>query len=126
VKLSYNDPLRYQTEFPFSYSEAKNYGFAIATHHRCISELMEKGFIDPADKGGLRGLGRSCSSFTLSWRWKDYGNPDFEKIIWSCFQPKDRSRAKAKMKTYKGNNGNETPIADVNLSKNDVVGANLT
>jgi len=123
-KFNYNDLQRYREEFPFSYGEAKKHGFAIATHHRGISALIEKGFIDPADKGGLRGLGKSYSLFTLSWRWKEYGKPGFEKIEWRCFLPKYRSRSKTKMETYSINNGNEDGVKDVDISKNDVVGAN--
>jgi len=124
-KFNYNDPERYREEFPLSYSEAKRYGFAIATHHRSIRELIEKGFIDPVDKGGLRGLGKSCSLFTLSWRWKEYGRPGFEKIEWRCFEPRFKLKAKAKMETYKGKTGNQEKIADKDISKNDVVEANL-
>ena len=34
---------------------------------------MRKGFIDPVDKGGLRGAGLSCNIFRMSDRWKHYG-----------------------------------------------------
>lgn len=123
-KFNYNDPQRYQTEFSFSYSEAKKYGFATATHHRCISQLVEKGFINPVDKGGLRGLGRSYSLFTLSCRWKDYSAPGFEKIVWRCFEPRYKSKAKSKMKMYSINNENQEDTKGAVISKPDVVEAN--
>jgi hypothetical protein len=124
-KFGYGDPQRYREEFHLSYAEASSYGFAIATHHRNISQLVEKGFIDPVDKGGLRGLGRSYSLFTISWRWKEYGKSDFQKISWRCFQPRerDRSRARAKMKTYNGRNGNKEQFKPEDISRNDVVEA---
>ena len=79
VKVPYSDPQKHLIEFSFSYAEALKYRFAIGTHHRVISELMEKGFIDPVSKGGLRGGGLSSSLFRLSERWKTYGTPNFKK-----------------------------------------------
>lgn len=127
VKKTFNDPQRYQEEFQFSYCEAKRLGFASATFHKCISQLIEKGFIDPDDKGGLRGLGRTYSFFTLSWRWKDYGKPGFEIIVWRCFLPRDKSKAKAKakMETCNTKNGKQERVADEDISKNDAVEAIL-
>jgi hypothetical protein len=46
---------------------------------------MRKGFIDPVDKGGLRGWGLSCNVFRMSDRWKDYGKKDFIKVEWRQF-----------------------------------------
>lgn len=123
-KFNYNDPQRYREEFSLSYREANKYGFAIGTHHRNLTVLIEKGFIDPVDKGGLRGLGRSCSLFTLSWRWKEYGRPGFEKIQWRQFLPRYKSKSKAKMETYSSKNGNNEGEKNVNFSKYDVVGTN--
>lgn len=120
-KYNYNDPQRYREEFPFSYSEAKKYGFAIATHHKSISQLVEKGFIDPVDKGGLRGLGRSYSLFTLSWRWKDYDKLGFEKIAWRCFEPRYKSKSRAKLKMHSVKNGNQEDTKGVDISKTTVV-----
>lgn len=85
-KGNYYDPERYTQEFIFPYSEAKRYGFAYATHSKNIRELMKNGFIDPVDKGGLRGECRSCSKFKLSQRWKTYGTEEFKSILWErCF-----------------------------------------
>ena len=122
-KYNYNDPQRYREEFHVSYPEARKYGFAISTHHKSISQLIEKGFIDPVDKGGLRGLGRSYNLFTLSWRWKEYGNPGFLKISWRSFAPRFKSKATPKMEMYNIKNGNKkTPESKV-ISQNDVVEA---
>lgn len=88
----FRDPTRYDIEFSFSYGEAQRLGFSTATFHRVICQLVFHGFIDPIDKGGLRGVGGSYSVFKLSERWKDYGNPGFEKVQWKCFQPRYRNR----------------------------------
>ena len=88
VKVNHNDPQRHMIDFPFSYREAKNYGFASTTHHRVIAELIRKGFIDPVDKGGLRSGGLTSSFFRLSTRWVDYGTNKFKEIgEWSDFYP---------------------------------------
>lgn len=89
VKVKYSDPQKFVSGFHFSYKEANRYGFANSTHHRIITELIAKGFIDPVDKGGLRGCGRSYNIFKLSQRWKDFGTPDFIKLKgWKAFKPK--------------------------------------
>lgn len=67
-------------EFVFSYDEAERLGFAPATYSRIIGELVEKGFVDQAGYGGLRGFCKSYSKFSLSNRWRQYGKPDFEKV----------------------------------------------
>jgi hypothetical protein len=88
IKISFNDPLRFTTEFPLSYPEAKTYGFAPATFSKVIQKLVYFGFIDPVDKGGLRGCGKSYNLFRLSKRWKFYGEQEFKSINWQCFQPR--------------------------------------
>ncbi len=89
IKLKdFNDPARYTTPFSFSYKEAEKHGFSKATHFRSICHLVAFGFIDPCSRGGLRGLGYSCSEFKLSGRWLKYGTPDFVEIIWTQFEPK--------------------------------------
>ena len=75
-------------EFSFSYREAGKYGFSNGTFFKVIQDLMKFGFIDPIDKGGLRGESRSSSIFKLSERWKDYSKNDFEVISWKRFEPK--------------------------------------
>jgi len=93
VKLPYRDPRKNSTAFAFSYTEAKKYGFANATFHRVICELMSKGFIDPVDRGGLRGGGLSNSLFKLSDRWMKYGTQDFEEIEdWRKFFPQFKNQ----------------------------------
>lgn len=87
VKVGHSDPNRYVASFSFSYAEAKKLGFAIGTHHRVISQLMEKGFIAPVYKGGQKSFGMSASLFSLSERWKGYGSPDFRKIDWRNILP---------------------------------------
>jgi hypothetical protein len=80
---AFNDPQRYCTSFSFSYTEADRYGFAIATFCRVIHDLIDKGFIDPVKKGGLRGDGKSYSLYQLSHRWKKYGTAEFVQITWN-------------------------------------------
>lgn len=72
VKKGFNDPERYSTVFTFSFPEAKRYGFATATFFRAYNELAEKGFIEIAEKGGLRGTGKSCNKYLLSKAWNNY------------------------------------------------------
>jgi len=89
-KGGYNDPQRYLGEFSFSYKEGKRYGFAAATFSKVIQALVRFGFIDPVDKGGLRGDCKSYNLFKLSERWEKYGTPNFEPLDWRCFIPKSR------------------------------------
>jgi len=85
--IPYNDPQRYKVEFIFPYIEAQNLGFSSSTWAKVIEELVSKGFVDPVDKGGLRGYGKSCSVFKLSQRWETYGNKNFVRIDWKTFLP---------------------------------------
>lgn len=78
------------TEFSFSYREAITYGYARKTFSRVISDLMRHGFIDPVDKGGLRGMGLSLNKFRMGDRWKQYGSPAFIPVEWKQFAPKFR------------------------------------
>ncbi len=79
------DPDRYTLDFKFPYPEAKRLGFSNSTFANIIRYLMEFGFIDPVEKGGLRGQGKSCSRFRLSTRWEQYGTPDFKAVRWRSF-----------------------------------------
>jgi hypothetical protein len=90
VKCGYNDPQRYLGEFVFPYSEGKKFGFAFGTFSKVIQDLVRFGFIDPVDKGGLRGDSKSYNVFRLSKRWELYGTPGFESLEWRCFIPKPR------------------------------------
>ena len=89
-KGGYNDPQRYLGEFSFSYTEGKKLGFAPATFSKVIQALIRFGFIDPLDKGGLRGDCKSYNLFRLSKRWEEYGMPNFKPLEWKCFTPKPR------------------------------------
>lgn len=91
-KIKRNGPDRYEEEFSFSYREAKKYGFASSTWSKVIQEVVKHGFVDPIDRGGLRGEGRSCSKYSLSTRWKEYGTEKFREINWRCFLPRQGSR----------------------------------
>ena len=90
VKLNHNDPQLYTDEFSFSYTEGKKLGFALATFSKVIQALVGFGFIDPVDKGGLRGDSKSCNLFKLSKRWETYGTEKFGSLDWRCFTPKPR------------------------------------
>ena len=85
---------RYKSErgnklyFTFSYSEAKRYGFAPSTFSNIIKDTMRTGFVDPVDKGGLRGCNKSYNKYTLSVRWKLYGEPGFIEKDWEQFEPR--------------------------------------
>jgi len=83
IKLTYSE--YYESVFEFTYSEAKNLGFHTKTWKRCITDLIDKGFIDPVWKGGLRGDGKSASKFKMSSRWLDYGKPEFKVVRWEQF-----------------------------------------
>jgi len=91
-KARFDRPEYYEKEFVFPYSEAKRYGFAKATFARIILELVEKGFVDPKDKGGLRGDGLSYNHFVLSRRWQRFNTPEFEQVSWPQFQPRSNRK----------------------------------
>ena len=90
VKLLFHDPQRYLVDFTFSYTEGEMLGFALATFSKIIQDLVCYGFIDPVDKGGLRGDGKSFNRFRLSGRWEAYGTDKFVRVEWRCFLPKPR------------------------------------
>ena len=88
VKLHIQDPQRYLTEFSFSYREGNRYGFSSATFSKVIQALVRFGFIDPVDKGGLRGNCKSCNRFKLSRRWENYKTINFAPQEWKNFFPR--------------------------------------
>ena len=96
VKKPYNDPQKNLIEFYFSYPEAEKLGFSSGTHSKVIRDLISHGFVDPVDRGGLRGCGKSYSKFKLSLRWQKYGTEDFHEIEWRCFLPR-RNKSNPKM-----------------------------
>jgi len=85
VRASVREPAHYRTSFAFPYSEAERYGCATRTFYKILTDLVRFGFIDPVEKGGLRGAGLSSSAFRLSPRWKKYGTAAFEKVTWGQF-----------------------------------------
>ena len=88
VKLAFQDSQRYLLVFPFSYKEGNRYGFSPATFSKVIQSLVHFGFIDPVDKGGLRGDCKSNNLFRLSRRWEAYPKPNFERLEWKTFEPR--------------------------------------
>jgi len=123
IKLPYQDPDRYENAFTFSYSEGRRLGFASSTFHNVICQLVEKGFIDPVDKGGLKSDAKSFNKFKLSKRWERYGKEGFIKMCWSTFLPPLRIRATQKKEINRFNKGNEMPYEEENISINEPVGA---
>ena len=91
-KIHYLAPEYCTKEFVFPYPEAQRYGFARATFAKIIREVVEKGFVDPKDKGGLRGDGLTYSHFVLSRRWQKFNSPEFEQVSWSQFQPRSKRK----------------------------------
>lgn len=80
-----NSLTAFTTVFDFSYSEARRYGFARGTWSKVIRCLVAKGFVDPVEKGGLRGEGFSGNLFRLSQRWREYGTSSFVSVTWEEF-----------------------------------------
>lgn len=99
VKMDFNDPNRFTTEFSFSYNEAVSLGFALGTFSKVIIDLVKYGFIDPKDRGGLRGDCKSYNLFSLSQRWKLYGQTNFQFLDWKCFLPRQKQLQKVKRTT---------------------------
>lgn len=75
------------TLFGFTYTEAVKYGFARRTFSRAVQDLQQRGFIDIAEVGGLRGAGHSCSQYKLSKRWVTYGG-----LGWAIQAEKERKK----------------------------------
>lgn len=89
----------YDKEFCFSYQEARRYGFAPATFWKVICEIVEKGFADPKDKGGLKSDGLGYNRFCLSRRWEKFGKPDFIPLSWPEFMPRRKQKPIQKLKS---------------------------
>ena len=90
VRLNIRDAQRYLTDFSFSYREGNRLGFSLATFSKVIQDLIRFGFVDPVDKGGLRGDCKSNNVFRLSKRWEVYGKPNFELLEWKTFEPRKK------------------------------------
>ncbi len=65
------------TLFGFTYTEAVKYGFSTRTFSRAVQDLIQHGFIDLVEQGGLRGVGHTCSKYKLSKRWVTFGGLDW-------------------------------------------------
>jgi hypothetical protein len=46
------------------------------TYAKVLKELISHGFIDIERSGGLH---KECNIFSLTYRWKKYGKPDFDQ-----------------------------------------------
>jgi len=68
----------YQTEVVLTFPQAKKYGVcgSPSTFDRIKRELVEKGFMDPLEPGGLN----QPAIFELSNRWKWHGKERFKKV----------------------------------------------
>ncbi len=63
-------------QIEFSYVEAKrSYGVAPSRFRRAIDDLIDKGFIDIAGTG--MGVHKVLTYYSISERWKSYGEPTF-------------------------------------------------
>lgn len=66
-------------EIVLRYSDAKKLlGIPQTTYSRCLTELVELGFLDIAEMAC--GLHRQPTKFSISERWKKYGTPDFDNV----------------------------------------------
>ena len=68
----------HQTELVLTFPQAKKYRVcqSSTTFDAIKKELVEKGFLDPFEPGGLG----KHSIFKMSYRWKFYGTDRFEEI----------------------------------------------
>jgi hypothetical protein len=123
VKVPFNDPNKYENSFTFSYKEGKRLGFSSSTFHKVICQLVEKGFIDPVQKGGLRSDAKTFNFFKLSRRHERYGENDFKKLDWKTFEPEIRIKATQKKEMNSFTKGNEMPSEEKSISINELVGA---
>lgn len=66
-------------EIEFHYRDAiKRMNLSQTTFSRCLNELVELGFIDIAEFAC--GLLRQATKYSISDRWKWYGQPDFVSV----------------------------------------------
>lgn len=63
----------------FTYAEAEELGIGTSQYLEILKRLIELGFIDMEHQGG--GLARDYSRYALSERWRNYGTPDFKKVV---------------------------------------------
>lgn len=63
-------------QFKMTNSDAqKYYGLSSQTFSRAKNELSEKGFLEWATRGGLKGCNGVCSTYYLSGEWKKWTPP---------------------------------------------------
>jgi hypothetical protein len=78
-----NDPVRYNTDFPFTYAEAKRLGFGKSTFRKMVRDLMKHGFINLTYHGHYKTAGPQASTlFRLSKRWQQYPSALFDEGDW--------------------------------------------
>ncbi len=65
-------------EIIFTYAEAQENGVSPSTFNRAIKKLVEFGFIDIASQGNT--FTDTPNYYSISDRWKKYGQSDFKKI----------------------------------------------
>lgn len=86
VKLAINNPQRYMEQFTLSYGELKQAtGMTDQTCSKTFQDLVKFGLIDPVEKGGLRGHGKTCSKYKLSRRWERFGQTNFQDVDLKTF-----------------------------------------
>lgn len=106
----------HQTEVVLTFPQAKKYGVCCSpsTFDRIKRELVEKGFLDPFEPGGLN----QPAIFRLSNRWKWYGTSRFQKVEYEpgvgskYFQLawKDEERSKKLIKARHGKKPNTNSV----------------
>lgn len=75
VKKHPMDPARYETDFTFSYSQAKRFGYHQKTFKTIIEQLIDKGFIVLIKRGSLKNIMDDSGGpaiFRLSTKWGRY------------------------------------------------------
>lgn len=85
--IPFKDSSRYETNFSFTYSEAKRLGFGKSTFYKVLGKLIAHGFIDLEKKGRKRSFGLSNSIFRLSRRWEQYRKAEFKDGNWKRHYP---------------------------------------
>lgn len=74
-------------EIIFTYSEAEAFGISRKTFFNALLVLEKKGFIDKTRQGNP--YGKIPSLFSISDRWKKYGQSDFKVVVKKRVQPKE-------------------------------------
>jgi hypothetical protein len=112
---------RYQIEFTLTYPEAQGLGFSKGTYYKVICDLIVFGFIECAEKGGLRGYCKTNNKFKLSTRWTLYGTPEFIIKHWPQEEPK-KTKVTPKYEPYRPKIRTKQPIDTQDISYFGLVG----